>query len=265
MLPISACIMCKNEATKIAAALDSLAWCQDVVVVDSGSTDGTVSIVQNHPTRPRLIHSDWPGYNAQRQFMVAQCRNDWVLMLDADEEISRDLARELQDLRAEDLVTVGQCEMPRRNYIARRFVRCWGPDYQSRLVHKERIAWNPTSSFDLWSAKPPFTTRRLHSAIEHNRLVPYDPHDFNDGHIMEERAAMLAAHMAANGKRAGFCTLLTRPMTTFLKYYVVKGGFLDGRFGLAIAYKTTIGVMLKYSVLYGNEELRKSAGGRTTE
>jgi glycosyltransferase involved in cell wall biosynthesis len=257
---ISACIMCRNEAEKIGRALDSLAWADEVVVVDSGSTDGTVEIARAHATRPRVIHNDWPGYRAQREFMVGQCRNAWVFMLDADEEVSAGLAAALKEIQKKpDHGKLGIMAVPRRNYIARRYVRCWSPDYQKRLIHKDRIAWDSTSQFDTWGIKEGFTIGWIKApgmAIEHNRLSPLDLKDFTDAGLVAERGELMATHLYNNGKRATFLHLLLRPWLTFLKYYILRGAFLDGRFGLVIAYKTTMGVMAKYSVLYGVEVVR---------
>ena len=255
---ISACIMCKNEASKIARALDSLRWADEVVVVDSGSTDGTADIARAHSTQPRVIVRDWPGYRAQREFMVGRCRNEWVFMLDADEEVNADLAAAIGRLRAEELGKAGIVAMPRRNYIARRYVRCWSPDVQKRLIHKDRVAWDTSSQFDTWEVKPGFAIKRIGGAIEHNRMSPYDLKDFTDAGLVAERGELMATHLFNNGKRATFLNLLLRPAATFFKYYILRGAFLDGRFGLVIAYKTTMGVMAKYSSLYGVEVVKVS-------
>lgn len=253
-IPISGCIICKNQAQRIALCLDSLAWCDEIVVVDSGSTDETVEICRRHPSgKVRVMHHDWLGFNGQRAFAVGECRNDWVLMLDADEECSPLLRDELRRLRAEDLEEVGLFEMPRQNHIAKRHVRCWGPDYQTRFGHKERIAWSPVPIPEHREAKRPFLLKRLKSPLLHNRLTPYSPEDLCDGRRMQEYGILLAQALREKGTRPSFFNLWFRPFFTFFKYYILKGGFLDGRFGLVIAYKTLIGSMLKFSVLYGDE------------
>ena len=252
---VSACIICRNAGPRIDTALDSLSWCDDIVVVDSGSTDGTIARAHNHAAKPRVIHHDWPGYNPQRQFAAGQCRNDWVLMLDADEECSPDLAAEIA--RLDDAATrdVAIFKIPRKNYIARRYVRCWSPDHQTRLIHRQRTDWDPTSAPEIRRAKAGFRVAQLKACLLHNRLTPFAPTDVNDGPRMAEHAEILARAMAQRGKRATLLNLYFRPFAVFFKYYILRGGFLDGRFGLIIAYKTTIGVILKYSVLYGKQEL----------
>ena len=253
-ISVSACIICLNEAHRIAAALDSLLWCDDIVVVDSGSTDDTRRIVESHRARPRFIHHPWAGYSAQRKFAVEQCRHDWVLALDADEECSPELAAEMARLTTERTATIAQYRMPRRNYIGGRYVRCWSPDDQVRLLHQHRVRWEPQSAPEVRHPLAGYRTARLKSPLLHNRLTPFDPRDFNDGPRMAEHAYILAQAMAASGRRATFMQLLLRPPITFLKYYILRGGILQGRFGLAVSYKTTIGVMLKYSVLYAREQ-----------
>ncbi len=253
-ISVSACIICLNEAHRIAAALDSLLWCNDIVVVDSGSTDDTRRIVENHRARPRFVHHPWAGYSAQRKFAVEQCRHDWVLALDADEECSPELAAEIARLTADGTGPIAQFRMPRKNYIGGRYVRCWSPDDQFRLLHKSRVRWEPQSAPEVRHPLAGYRTAHLKGPLLHNRLTPFDLRDFNDGPRMAEHAYILAQAMAASGRRATFMQLLLRPLITFLKYYIFRGGILQGRFGLAICYKTTIGVMLKYSVLYAREQ-----------
>jgi len=254
-IPISACIICRNAGTKIVTALDSLAWCADIVVVDSGSTDNTLELARAHGTKPRVLHHDWPGYNPQRQFAAAQCRNPWVLMLDADEECAPELAARLAQLDEAATRDVAIFKLPRKNYMAQRYIRCWSPDYQTRLIHQERITWDPMSAPEIRQPRTGFRVEKLAAPLLHNRLTPFSPTDLNDGPRMAEHAEILARALAAKGGRASMLNLVFRPFAVFFKYYVLRRGFLDGRFGLIIAYKTTIGVLLKYSVLYGKQEL----------
>jgi glycosyltransferase involved in cell wall biosynthesis len=252
---VSACLICKNQERVITRALDSIAWCNDIAIVDSGSTDQTLHLINNHPANAKihLTHEPWRGYNLQREYAASLCKSDWVLLLDADEECSPELAKEIQSLNESSLTNTALFQMPRKNYIATRYVRCWSPDYQTRLVHKHRTLWAPQSIPEIRTPKPNFTLATLKSPLLHNRLTPFSPRDFNDGERMEERAEILAQALYQRGKRATLLQLLTRPALTFLKYYILKGAFLDGRFGLTIAYKTTIGATLKYSALYGKE------------
>ncbi len=256
---ISACIICKNEADKIITCLDSLAWCDDIVVVDSGSTDGTPEKAGLHAAKPRVIQQTWLGYNQQREFAVNQCRHEWVLALDADEECSPELAVEIKKLDDSQCSFIAMFQMPRKNYIARRWVRCWSPDYQGRLVHKHRLEWDAASAPEIRRPKAGSSIGRLKHPLLHNRLSPYIPTDINDGPRMAEHAAILADSLRSRGRRATFPDLFFRPALTFFKYYMLRGGFLQGRFGLVICYKTTIGVMLKYSVLFAQDELAEKS------
>jgi len=240
------------------ACLDSLAWCDDIVVVDSGSTDATVQIASAHSAKPRVVHQDWLGYSRQRQFAVNLCRHPWVLALDADEECSPELTRELAALNESSVGNAAILRLPRKNFIAGRWVRCWSPDFQDRLIHRERTEWDSENIPEVRRPKSGFEVKNLNSSILHNRLAPFDPRDFNDGPIMAERARLLAQDLRQRGKRAGWMNLLVRPLSTFIKYFILRGGFLQGRFGLVVCYKTTIGVMLKYSVLYGELKFDKT-------
>jgi glycosyltransferase involved in cell wall biosynthesis len=257
---LSACIICQNEATRIGVCLDSLAWCQDIVIVDSGSTDATLEIARAHITRPRIVHQDWLGFNPQRRVAVEQCRHDWVLMLDADEECSPELAAEIRVPAITASKNVAIYQMPRRNYLGGRYVRCWSPDFQARLIHRGRVVWDERPLPEIRTAKAGYRTASLRGSLLHGRVGGDPMVDVSDGRKMAAYAVLLAGHLRARGKRASFLDLLLRPLLTFFKYYILRGGFLDGRFGLVIAYKTTIGVMLKYSVLYAMEELRSGVG-----
>jgi (heptosyl)LPS beta-1,4-glucosyltransferase len=254
-LPISACIICKNEADKIVTCLNSLAWCTDIVVVDSGSTDSTTQIAAAHPAKPRVILQDWLGYSQQREFAVNQCRNLWVLALDADEECSPELSRQLTALNESDITSTAILRLPRKNFIAGRWVRCWSPDYQDRLLHRQRTIWPNDNLPEVRRPSEGFGIKTLASPLLHNRAAPYGLRDLCDGPVMVERAQLLAQNLFERGAHAGFRNIFFRPLLTFIKYYILRGGFLQGRFGLVVCYKTTIGVMLKYSVLYGQQEL----------
>lgn len=249
---ISACIICCNESTRIKTALDSLAWCTDIVVVDSGSTDDTMDVARNHPSKPRVLHHDWAGFNGQRKFAAEQCENPWVLMLDADEECSGDLAREVQALS--DDGTVGMYVMPRHNYVGQKYMRCWSPDYQQRLIHRDRVAWDDAAIPEARYATAGFIEKKLRAPLLHGRLDPLSFRDVADGRRMEMYALNLSETMHKRGKPANFINLLLRPAMAFFKYYILKGGFLDGTLGLIVCYRTTIGVMLKYSALYVREQ-----------
>ncbi len=253
-IAVSACIICFNEANRIGIALDSLMWCDDIVVVDSGSTDATREVVLAHPSRPRFITRPWAGYSPQRKFATEQCRHEWVLALDADEECSAELARDIAQLTPDTTRRMAQFRMPRKNYLGGLYVRCWSPDYQTRLLHKDRVHWEVQSAPEVRRPLNGYDTGKLPGALLHNRLTPFDWRDLNDGPRMAEHACILAQSMARGGRRASWLQLLLRPPVTFLKYYIFRGGFLQGRFGLAICYKTTIGVMLKYTMLYATEQ-----------
>jgi (heptosyl)LPS beta-1,4-glucosyltransferase len=253
-LAISACIICKNAAAFIGVALDSLAWCDEIVVVDSGSTDATLEICRLHPSgKVRVISDAWRGYNPQRQFAAEQCRRDWVLLLDADEECSPELRREIESLGERELRDAAMFKLSRKNFLARRYVRCWSPDYQARFIHKGRTEWAPQSLPEIRRPKAGFALKKMRHALLHNRVTPARLEDFCDGARMQERAVSLADAMEKRGKRATLLQLLTRPWLAFIKYYIIKGGFLDGRLGLTVAYRAMVGVTLKYSVLYGRE------------
>ncbi len=252
---VSACIICCNEEKRIAAVLHSLAWCGDIVIVDSGSTDSTLDIARNHATVPRIVSHPWQGFNNQRKFAAEQCRHPWVLMLDADEECSPELAREIQAM-TDDGVT-GMFLTPRDNYFGGKYMRCWSPDDQQRLIHRERIEWDAAALPEGRHVIAGFAQKRTRGALLHRRHDPLVLSDIANGRKLEMYAQNLSETMFKRGKRATLAALITRPLATFIKYYVIKGGFRDGRLGLVVALKSTVGVILKYSALYVREVNRE--------
>lgn len=247
--PITVCMLAMNEAEKVRCALESArrcGWCDEIIVFDSGSTDETVAIARE--LADRVEHHPWENFAANRQAVIAAARNDWVFILDADEEISDALAGEIGTLRDEAFERLAVFTMPRRNYLLGRHVRAWGPDRVARLLNRTRVRWPERLVHD----RPEPTqgaVGRLRGALLHKRMV-HDWNDYFDGPRYAQRTDALAREMYERGKRIGYCGLMLRPLGAFLKFYVLKRGFLDGAFGLLVAQKAAVSVQLKYARLW---------------
>ena len=243
-------ICCVDAADTLPATLASVVgrgWCDEVVVVDSGSTDGTRAIAR--AAADVFREEPWRGYTKQKQFAVSLARNEWVLVLDADEEVSAALSAELGALDPAALAELDVVCMPRRHFLLGRRVRAWGPDVQSRLIHRGRARWADEVLHDGRSAGAPGRTRTLKGALEHKR-VGGGFGDYFGGARLDARLLETAVQMHNRGRRVSFWGLWLRPWWAFWKFYLLKRGFTDGTFGLLVAQKAMVSTQLKYAALW---------------
>jgi (heptosyl)LPS beta-1,4-glucosyltransferase len=256
--PISVCIAACDEESKIRYALESAracSWCSELLVFDSGSRDRTVEIARE--LADRVEFHEWTSYAESKRRMTESARHDWVFILDADEEITPRLAQEIAALGDEQFAGHPVMTMPRRNYLLGRHVRAWDPDRQNRLIDRRRVHWPSRAVHDVRQPTEG-TSLRLDGALLHNRHAN-DWGDYFDGPRYAHRTEALAREMYERGKRVGFWGLWLRPWATFLKFFVLKGGFTQGSFGLLVAQKSAISVQLKYARLWHLQQ-EKSAG-----
>ncbi|MBI1368346.1 MAG: glycosyltransferase [Planctomycetes bacterium] len=255
---ISVCILACNEAAKIAHTLESARacpWVDEIVVFDSGSTDDTVAIA--HQFTPRVEYHPWVDFTTNRRLIVDAAANDWVFILDADEEISPELSAAVAALRDDQFRMHPVITMPRRNYLLGRHVRAWDPDRIARLIDRKRVAWPQRSIHDR-PAPTDGSVLNLAAPIYHNRYADHW-NDYFDGERYEKRADALAHEMYAQGKRVGLLGLWLRPWAAFVKFFFLKRSFLDGSFGLLVAQKAAFSVQLKYARLWHLQQQKSSS------
>ena len=240
-------LITRNAAAVLAPCLESLAFADEIVVVDSGSSDGTAEIAKRFGAR--LVQKEWLGFGRQKQYAVDQARHDWVLCLDADETVSPRLAASIQAELAAPVSPVYR--MPRRN----RFLGRWlshgegYPDWSPRLFNRMNARW----SDDLVHEKVLY-------AVTPGTLQGDLLHDSSDDLTAylerQNRYTTLAARQAYElGRSAGFFHLLLSPVVRFFKFYVFRFGFLDGMPGLLHISIGCINSYLKYAKLI---ELRRA-------
>ncbi len=263
--PISICVLAVNEQDKIEHALQSARrcdWCDEIIVFDSGSTDRTVEIARRHADR--VEHHDWVSFSHNRRRIVEAARNDWVFLLDADEEISSDLAEEIGNLTDPAFAQHPVFDMPRKNYLLGRHVVAWNPDRVARLIDRRRVEWPDRAIHDV-RIPTEGTLRSLRCPVLHNAHADSWP-DYFDGPRYARRAEALAREMYDRGRRANYLDLLLRPCFAFCKFYFFKFGFLQGTFGLLIAQKASSSVQLKYARLWQlAREAQKQQNPQSTE
>ena len=247
MNPLSAVLITRNAAAVLESCLDSLAFADEIVVVDSASTDGTRELAQRKGAR--VVQKEWLAFGRQKQFAVEQAKNDWVLCLDADERVSPELARSIQAALAAPTSPVYR--MPRRN----RFLGRWlghgegYPDWSPRLFNRMNARW----SDDLVHEKVLF-------AVTPGTLDGDLMHDSSDDLATyldrQNRYTTLAARQAfEQGRSAGAIHLLCSPVVRFIKFYLMRLGFLDGLPGLL---HISIGCMNSYMKYAKLIELRRA-------
>ena len=256
MPPISVAICCANAADTLEQACQSARWADELVIVDSGSQDATGQIAKAYADR--YVVEPWRGYSTQKKFSAQLCRNDWVFILDGDEEISEQLAEEIQSLAPDLWDRVDVIQMPRCNYVMGRPVRAWSPDTQSRLVHRKRCRWGTESLHDARRADDPSRVYDLKGWIEHKRHSQAGFADYFSGQRLDDRLLMVAQEMRQQGRRCRPWDLVLRPWAAFWKFYLLKRGFLDGAFGLLIAQKAAVSTQLKYAALWAIQSSRAS-------
>jgi glycosyltransferase involved in cell wall biosynthesis len=240
---VSVTIITLNEADHLAAAIDSAAWADEVIVVDCGSTDGTVDVGRARGVR--VEHRDWTGWVDQKNFAASLAANDWIFSLDADERITPELAAEIQLLLKTD-PTVGAYRMPRVTFHLGRWVRTtdFYPDYQTRLYDRRVARWRGKYVHESVALDhgPPGQLR--------SELVHLSYRDLRDqAERINKYTTLAARQMYENGRRASAVDLLVHPPAAFLRNYILRRGIVDGSAGLTISMMQAYSVFLKFAKL----------------
>lgn len=240
MLPLSVAIVACNEADRLPAALSSVAFADDVVVVDGGSSDDTVALARS--LGARVIVSEWQGFAAQKNKALDAANHDWVLCLDADERVSPELAAELAALRVTGMAGLAGAWLPRLSWWMGAPLRhgTWYPDRQLRLVDRRLGRWGgeePHARIGVAGA-----TARLQAPLLHHPYRDLAEHLAKiDRYSAEAAAAALLA-----GRRAMPWDLAFRAPAHLAKSLLLRGGLRDGPRGLAVALLGASYVQLKW-------------------
>jgi len=243
MEPLTATLITFNEERNIGGALERLGFASEIVVVDCGSSDGTVAVCRRYTDR--VFHRDWTGFVDQKNYAVERATHDWILSLDADERPSLPLESEIGQLRARGFDRPGY-RMPRAAFFMGRWIRHgdWYPDYQLRLFDRRRGRWQGGRVHE--SVRVEGEPGMLTGEIEH-----FTYHTLSDYlKRLDVYSGLAAADYRARGTRATFARLAGNPPVAFLKNYLLKRGFLDGVPGFMVAVMAAVSVYFKYARLY---------------
>jgi glycosyltransferase involved in cell wall biosynthesis len=241
-------VITKNEATNVDACLASVAWADEVLVVDCGSTDGTADLARARGAR--VVVRDWPGYSAQKNFAATEATHDWILSVDADERVTPALAQEIRALlAAPGGPPLGGYRIPRVTWHLGRWIRTtdWYPDSQLRLYDRRRARWkskrvHESVELDATNAGP----GQLQHELEHYAYRDISHHL----ETMNRYTTLAAEEMHAAGRRAGLVDLVAHPLAAFLRNYVLRRGFTDGAAGFVISSMNAHYVFLKFAKLW---------------
>jgi len=243
MGPLSVAIVCQDEEDRIEDCLESVSFADEIVVVDSGSTDRTLEIVQRYTDR--VFHREWQGWKDQKKWAADRCVNEWVLTLDADEVVSPELKESILHVLKGPREEVDGYTFARRTYYQGRWIKHagWYPDKKLRLYKKSRAVFAGEDPHEVIEVSG--KTGHLNGDLWH-----YTYRDFrHHARQLERYAAVNAEAKHKKGVRFKVSDLVLRPPFTFLKTYVLKLGFLDGLPGFVISVMNGHYTFMKYARL----------------
>lgn len=239
---IGVALIVKNEEDEIKDCLELVKWADEIVVLDSGSVDKTVEIAQQYTDKVQV--TDWPGYGAQKNRAIALLTTDWILSIDADERVTEDLGNEIIKVISND--SCDAYEIPRRSSYCGRFIRHggWSPDYVLRLAKKNKAC---------------FTEPEVHERMQvegvcgklKHPILHYTYRDVRDVLDMLQRYSDAGAkELYKAGRKGGILQAIFHGLWAFLKAYILRLGFFDGREGFMLAVSNAELVYYKYMKLY---------------
>jgi glycosyltransferase involved in cell wall biosynthesis len=247
---ISVVLITLNAAAQLAACLESVAFADEIVIVDSGSQDGTVALAERHGAR--VVFQSWLGFGRQKQYAVAQAAHDWVLCLDADERVTPELRASIEAVLVRP--ATGAYRLARCNRFLGRYLRHGEgyPDWNLRLFDRRRARWSDD--------------------VVHEHVVADNKVGVLDGDLLHDSAENLATYLGKQnrytslaaeaafnaGKRASGAKLLLSPLLRFFKFYFVRRGFLDGLPGFVHIVIGCFNSFSKYAKMVELKELQRA-------
>ena len=248
---ISASIIVFNEEENIADLCETVSWADEIVIVDSDSTDRTVEIAKRYTDK--IFNREFRGYKDKHEYADSMTTGDWIFWIDADERVTPELKRSIEALRGREAAKLpAGFRIARRTWYAGRWIKHggWYPDYQMRLYRKADSYWDGVA---------PHQTARVKGSVEtlDGELLHYTKRDLSEHHRVTNNYATLAAeHLAGNGVKSGIGKMFFSSIAAFIRTYILKQGFRDGTPGFLIAMFTAYGVFLKYAKVWERNNLK---------
>jgi glycosyltransferase involved in cell wall biosynthesis len=257
---LSVTIISKNEEANIARAIQSVDWADDVVVVDSGSTDRTVEIAKG--LGARVISNAWPGYGQQKNFAQKQAKHDWILNIDADESVPPELSREIREKvqaaggngngQAHGPGKVSGFRLPRKTFYLGHWIRYggWYPNYLVRLADRRKASWSEPEVHE--ELRVDGSVGTLDHPLHHSAFP-----SIREQVLTNLRYAELGSrNLRTAGRRPSVLLLVLKPVGKFFETFILKRGFLDGVPGFIISINAAHSMFMKYAFLL-EPELKK--------
>ena len=244
MSKLSVIIITYNEEENIKDCLESVNWSNEIVIVDSFSSDKTVEIARKFT--PKVFQNKWTNFSEQKNLALEKTNNEWVLNIDADERATLELKEEILTILNSEFQSFNGYYIPRRNHYLGKWIRhCgWYPDYKLRLFRKGKGKFNRRLIHE--SVVVEGRTGYLKSCLNH-----YSYKNLSD-HLsrINKFSSLAAEEMFGDGKRAKVFDLLFRPLIRFVKMYLINRGYLDGIYGLIVSVMGSFYVFAKYLKLW---------------
>jgi glycosyltransferase involved in cell wall biosynthesis len=246
-MKISAVIITFNEEENIRAACESVAWADEIVVVDAESTDATRDVAKS--CGAKVLVNQWPGFAAQKQFATDAAMSDWVFSLDADERVSTELRTSIEAVRQQDEADLADgYRVPRRTFYLGKWIRGggWYPDYQLRLFNRRRGSWGDRLIHESFKLESNARVETLSGDLLHYTVRDAAQHQ----QMIEQRYAPLGAQqMFREGRRTSSLKVAVAGPSAFVRSFILKGGWRDGTAGWTIARFAARHASLKHRLL----------------
>ena len=240
---LSAVLITRDAASQIEACLASVAFADEILLVDSGSSDATIAIAKRHGAR--VLHHDWPGYGAQKQFAIEQAAHDWVLCVDADERVTTALQGNITEALVSQRFRAYR--MARANVFMGRVLRHGEgyPDWSLRLFNRRHARWSDDPVHESVIPAAPDAVGTLAGDLMHQSSETLSSYLAKQN----KYTSLQAERLFRDGKRAGWARIALAPLVRFIKFYFVRLGFLDGVPGLVHIAIGCHNSMIKYAKL----------------
>lgn len=242
MKELSVVMICYNEESILGKSLSSVRWADEIVIVDSYSTDGTLEVARQYTER--IVQHAWQGYGRQKNLALTYASCPWILSLDADEVVTKELEKEIRALLTQGPECTGY-RIPRMTcYLGTLLRHTWYPDYKLRLFQKDCVIWGEEGVHE--SVRLEGSQGQLK-----NPLIHYSFPTISDHIRTLQRYTTLGAEERMNaGKAFSLVRMFVSPLAMFWKQYVMKRGFLDGLPGLIACVLSGVHEFVKYAKLY---------------
>tara|TARA_R110002110_G_scaffold121431_2_gene297202 strand:+ start:35453 stop:36214 length:762 start_codon:yes stop_codon:yes gene_type:complete len=243
MQKLSVTIICKNEVRNIRACLESVKWADEIVVLDSGSSDGTLDIVKEYTDK--VVQTDWPGFGIQKNRALDKASHDWILSIDADERISPELQTSIKTILKQDPSDISAFKILRRSSYCGRFLKHgnWKRDYCIRLFQKNKARFKEVPVHENLIVQG--QVQKIDGLMIHESFRTLDEVITKMNHY----SSLSSEERFQKGQRGGLGKAIRHALWNFFYGYIFRGGFLDGREGFMLAISNAEGTFYRYAKL----------------